>query len=624
MKQITLSQHTLETALQGDSGNYYIITEEINIPPDGLDFPQGSVLEFRGGSFKYEPPSNVINAPIETTVRLNGSIVSAPAYGIFPSNVQVSGFANSLIHADWFSKGYSLTGSEENYINRALEAAKGCPVTLEHRTYNLLNPIKIKHLYASSESGSAYYNHHTPQTLIVPGKLKLNNFKNFNDDIDRAAIEVSTHNAIIDINEISGYSTRVNVLDPVPGTQAKNVIKEVRGGVGIRLLGDNYHLNINVRYLHHLDKGFDINPTVTNFKADGTPASGSGIQYCQIKFNQIEDVEYGFYIDPYRGNYVDKDAEEHPLHTWFNENHIEGGQLSGTNGIYCVERPSIYEGIITMDGLVFENIGLEGLTGLPMRLCNMSGCKFLNFRTMESLPGIHKDEPYDSYATWVELRNLQFCDISFKGRVDPTRIKIGEGTECKAVIIDGWLNDTPGGYHARFDRLVAMPLRHKDNNGNVVNSSKFVAYSSVNPYNMTCKTLKASEVVADGDTVPTTRYTLADILPYSYKSSVNDNGDKVVCEFNVLPCTVNAVIDKNNILLLDLSGASDFAPSVIDVCAYISESGQLDIKCDGYIKRVQFPEDSSTVGSCTHTGLYRLTWDVDWNIIVSEIWSEEP
>lgn len=73
-----------------------------------------------------------------------------------------------------------------------------------------------------------------------------------------------------------------------------------------------------------------------------------------------------------------------------------------------------------------------------------------------------------------------------------------------------------------------------------------------------------------------------------------------------------------------MRGASKFAPAVMDICAYIEDSGALSIKSDGYVIPLNSDNTAFKEWQFEKTGLYRLTWDTDWNIIVSEIHSEIP
>lgn len=359
-----------------------------------------------------------------------------------------------------------------------------------------------------------------------------------------------------------------------------------------------------------VNKGFEIVPTV--YEKDGSYKDG-GIQYTNIKFQQIFATDC-FYIDIYSGKSKHPDNKNA---TWFNECHISGGQLEGKNGINMVNQPN-GKSFAPMDGLMFENIGLEGLKGLPLKICNVSGCHFLYLRMMESLP---------TNAPWLDLKDVEYTEISIKGGLNPDRVKIDEQSSFKGLIIKAWLQDDQWGYHARFNRMVAMPLYQSGSTpDNFVNKPKLTAYSSINPFNM-AKTI----VVNDENS----EYRITDILPvrndFSTKESERNLPDSIKTRalatkawstnYNVLPRTLNIIMDESGEdVVLNVSGMSYYAPCVLDLYLYGSGAKQLIIRTNGapnYVIDAESPTVKKKEHRCYTTGVYRLTWDSDWNLVIS-------
>lgn len=611
MDKVTLSQAyisdgRLAADFNAKVGKYYIIEDDIKIPTNGVDFPPDSVLEFRGGSFYHsllgkdavKPPTLDPNPPViapSPTVRLNGSTVSSPIYCIFPRSVNVTGFNNSLVHADWF-RDNTATEGEEAYINRALQAARNCPVTLERRTYILKGSITFPY------GTDAVDNLYNSKTLLCPGILELD----VKPESEIAAITVNTHYVNLDITRVKG-----------------KVTDGVNGGVGIRFIGDSFHCNIKVGRMAGLHKGFDIVPNVNR---PGQPKSGGGIQYCRIEFQHIH-AKYGFYIDTYIGM---DDATEDRKPVWFNENRILGGELSGEYGIYMENEPDS-KGYAPMDGLVFENIGFESIDVTPLRICNVSGCKFNNMRLMEAI-SLPKDKP------WIILRNVSYTDISVKGALNPNLIKIEKDSNDKnstrGVNINAWVQDSKWNSYARFNNMSVMPvfenvLGYPDigvpGDGITKTTDSIVpiltAYNSMVPSNMvkTIVVKNQKPIVA----LQKAYYTILDILPQRQQS---DHNDGVIWDtnFRVLPRTLNVIMEDTGFkATLDVTRMCNFAPAVFDIYLYAPNDNQeLLIKTSkfpDFIIDATQPSHKSDSIRCTQTGLYRLTFDADWNLVVTKI-----
>ena len=603
MQRVFLTSGNLSEINENGGAKYFIIESDVLLTAD-VKFAKGSVLEFRGGSFgintQYVSHANI---------NLNESQVEALAYGIFPKTVTVSNFSNDLVRAEWFN---DITSSEgdEIFINRALVAANGCPVTLEHRDYTLKGSIKFPDLGIRK-----------PQTLVSPGVLKLSEESN-----GAAAILVNTHLITLKVNTIRGYRTSVTnksgiigggivtpppvigPVDPNPSTPT------IPNGTGIRFNGNCYNCNVQVELMYDLNKAFDFSPE-TKMNDDGTPNNG-GIQYCRIAFQNIMSTTYGIYVDVFKYNYrgennINEKDGKYNLLNWFNENRILGGKLGADYGIYFVPKPDDIHAVNgCSDGLVFENIGLEGISKTAMRLCNITQSKFINLRMMESLP---KDNP------WIELQDVSFTDISIKGNIVPNRIQLGNGN--RGVILNGWVMDDYSGGHSRFNRMAVMPygsraLLKDEETGEKYyepQAQSLTAYSSIVPFDM-ARTIEANGKASGTNYVETT-FDIMAMCPGLMNK--NDDTDKTY-PHKVRPSTLNVSVAKMNIMNLDFRGLRDFGPSFVDINATIEESGKLVIKSDKYI-RWEDTSNESISYTFTRSGLYRLTWDMNWNLSVTEV-----
>lgn len=610
MTTIVLTQANFKTALEEATvGCYFIINDSLHLPDQITNFPIQSVLDFRGGSFL--PPSGKSKA----TLNLNYSTVNAPAYNIFSRSITVTGFCNSFVRAEWFNdpnKRTSVDGYEgdEVFINRAIAAAKSCPVVLEDRPYTLTGAITFP------EFDNAWDAHYQGFTLISPGTLIIKQ-PNSNSIVDeRVAIVVNAHFVTLKINKIKGYKK--------PDGTGSALNDFPFAGTGIKIVDSSYHSDIEVKQIWEVNKAFEIYPVSKISKDDdgNNVIVGGGIQYTHIKFEYLRTVRYGFYIDVYGGNMNNKPTV---LSNWFNENHIEGGQISGVNGIYFVDRPNHLDPnkISGINGLLFENIGLEGITGLPVKLCNVSSSKFLNFRTAESLPGINDG---DSFAPWFELKNVEYIEFTNKGLVQPTHINIVEGSKCNYVIFKGWIVDNLDSYYTRLDRLAITPLRNADQ---ISGSTPIpTAYSSINPYNM-------SKDVVLGQNGVKTSYNISDVLPLvftydndEHKEPLSPDMDTThfkgrgVTKFNVLPRTLNVTIkDNGQNITLNLTGLSRFAQCIYNILLRCgADKGITLVTKDHptYIIDAENPDLKSKSLKVSGASLIRLTWDSDWNLIVSK------
>ena len=590
------------------SNQYYIVKDDITLPSMGFSFPANCVFEFLGGSFSIDVSDNPVSAtdiekdqdgdPVYGVryfdVDFNNSVILAAPCCIFHitegehpekfnveekneagetiriiektaiiyKKVSFPNLANDEIKAEWFNDG-THSGSEQVYINQAIVAAHGCPVILEHRLYTLSAPIVFPAISRTTNRDKALR-----QTLVSPGTLLV--------DGDDAAIDVKVHNVWLKINLIVGKDFH---------------------GTGIRYSENSYHGIADVREMVSLEKGFEVNPVPVwngqyNDKGDKTNKY-AGVQYIKFIFQSIR-AKYCFYVFVRAGG-------------WFTESYILGGVLSGENGIYfasSIPNPKPTEkpipSINGFDGLVFNNITFENLSGEPVRLTKLKQSNFYNLYMSTGLPGINKK--------WIFMDNVDMVEMNIMSIIDPNRIET-IGT-CRCSYINGFIVDD-NGYYNHFDRLLISKV---NNNGATVN--KMVATTSMQPFNM-CKNLIANEGSDEDPDWRVKEYSLEDILPVL---NISENGSQ---EVKVLPSTLNVEVTDNNRLILDISSITQFAPcALINVFANVTPGGEFVITSTSYPSKILSSPGISVIdnsATLNEVGLYRLTWNSQFELVISKV-----
>ena len=490
-----------------------------------------------------------------TRLIISGAKVFAPSYCIFGANIEVTGFTNDVVKSEWFR----TDTDEAKAINRALKAAAGCPVELECRDYRLNGSI----VFDALSTG-------TTQTLISPGTLL--------PDTTNPAIRINTSNVNLKINRIEGKTS-----------SSKNF------GVGIEITGTAQNCTIDVNEMFSLEKAFAICP-----QSDGN--SSAGVENCKFYFQSIRATTC-FYVSL-------------PSQTWFKKSFIFGGRMSGSNGIYFENRLSKSRG--ECEALVFDNIGFEGLDVTPIQLCGVSQSTLSNLRMAEGLPGMEVKngdkivKPYDASKKWISLVDTTYLRIGIKTTMRPNRIKC-DGV-CSNVIVEGFAVENEEWHLNVFDRLLISQIPSGSETKNIM-----TATSSVQPFNM-CKSIEATSPVSN----PQILY-LSDLIPHL--NNTYGNPSKAV-DFDVLPRTLNVKVGSGKAVVLDVTSLAGFAPcSLADVLVDISTGGQVwfrrqyelnnrtIIAPDGNIVR----DDSSTKVMFNESALYRLTFDEDWNLVITRV-----
>lgn len=541
MIKLELTQQNLSTL--DDSQQYYlIIKENIKLTDEITDIPVGSVLDFRGGTFRSTETSTV-------KLNLNDSIVRAASYCIFSGDIEVTGFNNDEIKAEWFNN-KTNSGSEQVYINRAIVAANGCPVVLEHRNYALSAPIVFPAISRTTNRDKAIR-----QTLVAPGTLVVTG--------DDAAIDVKVHNVWLKINRIEGRDYH---------------------GTGVRYSENCYHGVADVREMVSLERGFDVSPNPAGIGI-------AGVQYIKFIFQSIR-AKYCFYV------FVPKDV-------WFSESYILGGYFSGENGIYFSsgenepgQEPDDKCGV---NGLVFNNICFDELTGIPMRLYNIQQCNFFNLCISNSLSELGDNK-------CVCLEKVETLDINFNTLVRPNSFEFTG--KCRMIYVNGFILYDKS-YNNHFDRLLISKVSY---NGSDIN--KMVATTSRQPFNM-CKNLVANEGSDEDPDWRVKEYSLEDILPVL---NISENGSQ---EVKVLPSTLNVEVTDNNRLILDISSITQFAPcALINVFANVTPGGEFVITSTSYPSKILSSPGISVIdnsATLNEVGLYRLTWNSQFELVISKV-----
>lgn len=568
-----ITQSNIKGALSASAGTYFIIEDDLCLTSehvsisDGtayVSFPSDCVFDFRGGSLHANFPKQVV-------VKLNNGYIQSPEYCIFDKSVDIQGFRNSFIKAEWFNDSPG-NNSDETFINRALATANGTPVRLENRLYELSGTIRFPKLPASVR-----------QTLISPGTLHVNG--NF------AAIEVNTHSICINANVISG---NVNLSN----NDAKYT------GTGILLSGDSYHIDVDVSVMHTLNKGFDISPVNTAEKAI------VGIQYGKFGFNKI-NADYCMYVDIFSGKNYGNGA------IWFSESMISGGVMSGSNGIYFVDQ----EGVDRMDqrgmnGLVFNYICFKDLTGIPVRLRALQASRFHNLTFIDSLPNLNGNE----IAPWLDIAAVDDIEITVNNGFCPARINCKQAIKsnlAKHVSIGCNVIDEIGTPIKNIDKIYLMPTGlFSSEIANNTETTEIVCVSSVMPSNFDVH-LRATKP-ANGGVYQDTIFYLKDFIP------VQTDGLEMVTK--VLSRTIDATIFDDNNLILDLTGIEKYAPCIIDVLTMATQGSKITFRTAGESSGLISPgyksEPCEEIEFGGYRALYRLTWNSESQIVITQMFEE--
>lgn len=564
MRRIELTSANVNASFAGGEKGYFIIRETVSLTGDAVSVPLGSILYFQGGYFKSAISGRSVK------LNLNGADVSGATCCAFGRDVEVSGFHNALVHSDWF---YDRDAGMEEYeaINKALVSAAGCPVTLEDRIYELTGSIMFPEISSSN----------TCQTLISPGTLKISrNRKDLAEPYPFTAIVLNRTNIRLDIDSIDG--------DAFVRDEEGKII-EVYPSTGIRFVGTCNNIVIDFSIIRDIKKGIDV--------SDFTDSDSGGIriQNCRINFQDIF-AEYCIYVDLFSG-------KSPSANDWFVDTFFGGGRLEGVNGIYFADPPA---GVVTnnerINGLVFQNVGFEGLTGMPLRLRNMC---------MSSLMGLRMSEDLPDDGVYIDMKNV--FNLKLGGTLNARRIHAEDNV--RNVTVSAYFTDsTSNSYHRHFDTLVYMA----PDGSNTVETTT----CSFQPYDM------GKTIVADKP-APQSGFaeTVCDIVDMQPYNDVTYNG--YPSKFHVLPRTINLVVKKGNKLILDFSGSRSFPLLLLDAFVRIETGGVLTVKVNSFpeggllsytiISIVDGNRKEGSSVSFTDDGLYRFTYDENWQLVITRV-----
>ncbi|MCM1320176.1 MAG: hypothetical protein NC217_07320 [Muribaculaceae bacterium] len=597
MEIYTIDYNNVATALTHlrTGGKHFIIAADVPCPKGALKIGSNSILDFRGGS---------LTTSTKTTISLNSCQILAGAYPIFNGDFIVTEIANAEVRAEWFKSDNDT--SDDIYINRAINAANGCPVLLEARKYILKNSIQFK-------------KNTSRQTLICPGEFVIDN-----EDINVPAICVNTQTVTLIINKISGNESTAY------------------HGVGIRFIVYNEHSNIQINTMRKLHIGICVYPDTLERDENGDITDEilnknnklvpyGGLQYCRINFGVI-DAEYCFYIDIYsyaKPVYHDK-SENKPVDTvptdkterdklsleitnWFTECQIVGTLMRGKYGIYTVDKTKILKNFPTaeidkinsvMNGLLFKNISFEDITELPIRLREVIRSGFLNLQMFNNLPG-HNATESDDFAPWVDLDNISDIRMSFDSYVMPTHFKTG--SNCRNSFVYGAIMDKPGTYVSHFDVLgIDTLVIGYDSKDNPISGTQMFVTNSIVPFNI------VKNIKIDKNDNTTTRLSLRDLLP-DLNEGFEDN-DTGRINLPVLPSTLNIDIAQNKTLVIDITGLDKFPPCLYNVYVKMSDAAKVQFLSRDYLAIINgiYNPEGYPSGSSLYTflsgGYYQLQW----------------
>lgn len=547
---------------------YYIISSEIKLTQD-LSIPLGSVLDFRGGFFSG-------NAKLD----LKGCPIRAPHTGIFAKDIEVANLGgNPAVYAEWFNLGYSdNTCGDEDFINRALEAAKGIPVVLENKTYHLNKPIYLgPYIKVKKVDGKDTYIEHNITskigtfTLICPGTLKLNS--------DTSAIALGYKNLRLQVNQIEGPD--------LTETREETLSSDSYKGTGLRFYDNVYHADIDVISMTNLNKGISVILDKRPKEDSDVTVSGeriAGTQYLKFNFRSIK-ADYCIYSD------LDKTSG---IAKWFNECQINGGRLDGRYGIYKLSNNNAF------NGNIFRTIELGNLSEAAIQTDTIEFSYFSNLNTINQLPS-------EVGNKWIKLRDSYMTRMSFLDRINPYGFEFDK--ECDRTVISAPLTgiDSQG----LFDTIAVNDITVKTENSD--NTPLVALASSVHPFNI------AKTVTRNPDKE---LLTLSDLFP---KVECENPSLNLSVDCDVLPSMVLFDVNAAETLRVDIGGLKDVSPSFQDFYARIGAGGSLVLTGTNQLLPIRFlrPETGSILSlpslTIKQTGLYKMGWDEDGHLLVHKV-----
>lgn len=294
-KHIVLGKNVLTQAMMNEPNTTYVIQYDYDLDGGELIVPQGSTLQFEGGSLQ-----NGCIKGCNTNIR-------AGLYQIFKS-ISFKGDFSNHFYVEWMG-----AIGDGNFDN--------APIFNVCFNSNILN---------WEGNGRCYYLASPVMIKTLNQTIKLSNVET-NGNYD--AFVITKHWIQLDIHSL------------------RNRNKIALGNASaIKLSNNVYNATFNIFKISNFNKGINLYPRVKFDAGDPENATYSGIQYCVFTWQHIEQCDDCIVFD------VNGADEGKGL--WINENQFNGGRLSGKNGIMQYGRGNKFDAINgnVFNSIGFEDI----------------------------------------------------------------------------------------------------------------------------------------------------------------------------------------------------------------------------------------------------------------------------
>ena len=434
-----------------NSNTIYVISDNVSLGGGTLQLSNGTCLKMMGGSIS------------NGTIKGDGSIIDAPEYRIFYSNVKIAGnFANAF-PIEWWGAVASSSVDSAPAINAAIQSM----VINNMETTNLLEAVNLV------AHGTEYHIH---STILLN---KKGTSLHFDGDVVASggvtAFDVSQHHISLKIKKLE--------------SELKETDTPVASCSGVLISYNCYHSDFDIHAMYNFGKGFNLCPRCKNNNNNNdNDKEVAGIQYCKFTFQELVNVE----------NIVfDLDGTNNGKGLWINENQFFGGRvggrvggsINGKNSDYGIrfygshisnkeaEKKGAYD---CVNGNVFYSIGFEAVEhpiyGL-WRWCNdqfhdlrmsesigdekyitLGNCESLRFSVKSDLYAYHVKKNSDDeiekewYAMAVSVNGDSVEDPLCKNVIfeDPIYIHYIDGNVVKSIKISDIYNNTSVSFYRKF------------------------------------------------------------------------------------------------------------------------------------------------------------------------------
>lgn len=378
---------------------WFVVTADVDMGGRTVEIPEGSVLEFCGGSLRGG------------RLRLDNVEVRAAAYPVF-AGCQVEGtIANHDIDAAWFGEVYGDDCSEA--VNRALAfAGARNRVVLGAGNVNVRKPLEL------SKDG---------QKLHCAGTLRVHG--------DIAAVRLTAANPDVDIHCIEGAVADTRRVRDFNGT-------------GILFAGNVRGGNVRVGHINCVETSIDLAPMQA-------VKGKAGVEGNSVYFQYIRSVN-GIRFDVTPGNVANQRTT-----TWINNNYFNGGRLQCRKGIVVVPpKGNDTKRHKRLDGNFFDCIGFEGYYTADgifslandteadcadtrlLDLRYMSNTTMRDMRMSENLPGLNPGN--QKGYPWMQFADCRDVTIDTKSGIYRAHVDVAHSTHCHNVRIGHCFTDKQG------------------------------------------------------------------------------------------------------------------------------------------------------------------------------------